>query len=91
MREPCLACVHSGTGPWHRRCPSAMAGTCARSVSRTNGIFSSYNVLYQAFKRLAQGDAAPECATMFHATAGRVDRRGVEGSHDCDDDCGAPS
>jgi hypothetical protein len=34
----------------------------------------SYNVLYNAFKRLSKGDAATERAAMFHDTAVRIDR-----------------
>jgi len=34
----------------------------------------SYNVLYNAFKRLSKGYSAAECAAMFHDTAARVYR-----------------
>src|SRR5712691_93682 len=34
----------------------------------------SYNVLYNAFKRLSQGYSAAERAAMFHDTAARVYR-----------------
>ena len=37
----------------------------------------SYNVLYNAFKRLSKGDAAAERAAMFHDTAARVYRVAV--------------
>jgi predicted TIM-barrel fold metal-dependent hydrolase len=37
----------------------------------------SYNVLYNAFKRLSKGDAAAERAAMFHDTAARVYRIAV--------------
>jgi L-fuconolactonase len=34
----------------------------------------SYNVIYNAFKRLSAGYSAPERATMFHDTAARIYR-----------------
>ena len=34
----------------------------------------SYNVLYNAFKRLSKGYSATECAAMFHDTAASVYR-----------------
>jgi predicted TIM-barrel fold metal-dependent hydrolase len=34
----------------------------------------SYNVMYNAFKRLSKGYSAPERAAMFHDTAARVYR-----------------
>jgi predicted TIM-barrel fold metal-dependent hydrolase len=34
----------------------------------------SYNVVYNAFKRLSQGYTAAERAAMFHDTAARVYR-----------------
>ena len=34
----------------------------------------SYNVMYNAFKRLSQGYSAAERASMFHDTAARVYR-----------------
>ena len=37
----------------------------------------SYNVLFNAFKRLSQGYSATERAAMFHDTAARVYRIGV--------------
>ena len=35
-------------------------------------VFCSYNVLYNAFKRLSQGYSPLERAAMFHDTAARV-------------------
>ena len=37
----------------------------------------SYNVLYNAFKRLSQGYSAAERAALFHDTAARVYRINV--------------
>ena len=66
------------------QCYPSPAGYTARAAAAIIGhanlnlpvdkVSYSYNVLYNAFKRLSQGYSAAERAALFHDTAARVYR-----------------
>jgi predicted TIM-barrel fold metal-dependent hydrolase len=63
-------------GPWIKTCIDAFgADRCMfESNFPVDKVSFSYNVMYNAFKRLSQGYSADERAAMFHDTAARVYR-----------------
>jgi L-fuconolactonase len=79
--------------PWMRYCIEQFGPNRCMFESNfpVDKVSYSYNVLYNAFKRLSNGYSATERAAMFHDTAARVYRIDVQRADDFDDDRRQPA